>query len=153
MGANTGPVNPGHGSRYRYECRFHDPLDGSPPLGSVTITLIGSVPLLDGVPPEEVLGEYIGEHIIPVSSSALNGSVFGAPPIPSRDRYRERKFSGRVWWREAVRQLDEAGVFLECKSVDMLEAEIKNRAIKAQYLQRNEPLPRVFKTAICTPVL
>ncbi|KAJ7898815.1 hypothetical protein B0H14DRAFT_2331938 [Mycena olivaceomarginata] len=62
----------------------------------------------------------LGDHLEPVSMS-----------IPVIDQAREPEFNCRVWFREAVRVLDQAEI-LQCREVDALEAECKSYAMGNQ---------------------
>jgi len=48
--------------------------------------------------------------------------------IPQSDRQKEAVFDERVWFREAVRRLRDAGMFLACPDVDALEMELTSQA-------------------------
>ncbi|KZT36370.1 hypothetical protein SISSUDRAFT_70305 [Sistotremastrum suecicum HHB10207 ss-3] len=48
--------------------------------------------------------------------------------VPAADRQREHVFDERVWFREAVRRLRDAGMFLACPDVDALEMELMSYA-------------------------
>lgn len=56
---------------------------------------------------------------------------------------RERTFSCRVWFREAIRCLNDSGMFVSCsqKRLELLEAELVERACAAEY---GGDLPKVF---------
>ncbi|TFK21167.1 hypothetical protein FA15DRAFT_645940 [Coprinopsis marcescibilis] len=58
-------------------------------------------------------------------------------PPGQRDRG-ERAFSCRVWFKEAIRILNEAEMFVQCADVNALEGEIITFAVKAQYGGRIE---------------
>ncbi|KAJ7862484.1 hypothetical protein B0H14DRAFT_2740207 [Mycena olivaceomarginata] len=64
--------------------------------------------------------DILRDHLEPVSMS-----------IPVIDQAREPEFNCRVWFREAVRVLDQAGI-LQCQDVDALEAECKSYAMGNQ---------------------
>ena len=53
--------------------------------------------------------------------------------IPSSQRAREPKFTCRVWFKEAIRMLNESGMFVKCPDVDALEEELRQRAIYAAF--------------------
>ena len=60
---------------------------------------------------------------------------------------RERTFSCRVWFREAIRCLDNSNMFVKCSqtSLELLETELVTRACAAEY---GGNLPKVFKTEL-----
>ncbi|KIY50003.1 hypothetical protein FISHEDRAFT_40143 [Fistulina hepatica ATCC 64428] len=60
--------------------------------------------------------------------------------VPPIDRSREPRFTSRVWFREAVRVLHGAGMFVRCDQVDRLEHELAMRATADQYRRRDLPI-------------
>lgn len=64
--------------------------------------------------------------------------------IPSIDHMSEPRFSCRVWFKEALRQLHDAEMFVRCPSVELLEDELRTRAIAAEYTNQ---LPQIRSTA------
>ncbi|KAK0205977.1 hypothetical protein DFS33DRAFT_1240702, partial [Desarmillaria ectypa] len=56
--------------------------------------------------------------------------------IPDIDRAREPRFTCRVWFREAVRTLHAAEMFVKCTDVDALERDLVTKATAAEYLRR-----------------
>ncbi|KAF9067679.1 hypothetical protein BDP27DRAFT_1328520 [Rhodocollybia butyracea] len=65
--------------------------------------------------------------------------------IPPDQQPREPNFTCRVWFKEAIRQLDASGMFVKCTDVDALERELWNRAIGFEY-QLHNPLPVLLST-------
>lgn len=70
--------------------------------------------------------------------------------VPSSDIRvnRERTFSCRVWFREAIRCLDNSNMFVKCSqtSLELLETELITRACAAEYYGGR--LPKIFKTEL-----
>ncbi|GLB39989.1 hypothetical protein LshimejAT787_0704990 [Lyophyllum shimeji] len=112
-------------SEWHYECApWQAATDSSM---AVTFTKIGELPeWMD----HGFLDNYLRE--IPMA-------------VPKVDYQREKAFTCRVWFRAAIRQLHDSGMFVECSDVDSLESELKNRATAAEYLGN---LPHVYETTL-----
>lgn len=65
--------------------------------------------------------------------------------VPKIDYGRELVFTCRVWFRQAIRQLHDAAMFVECPNVDSLESELISRAVAAEYLGN---LPQIYTTKL-----
>ncbi|KIY64178.1 hypothetical protein CYLTODRAFT_457458 [Cylindrobasidium torrendii FP15055 ss-10] len=68
--------------------------------------------------------------------------------IPENQRARESKFTCRVWFKEAIRTLNEIGLFVKCDDVDALEAELIQKTSAAQYLRGGGEGSRKVLTAV-----
>ncbi|KZT08867.1 uncharacterized protein LAESUDRAFT_675350 [Laetiporus sulphureus 93-53] len=53
--------------------------------------------------------------------------------VPSIDRLCEPRFTCRVWFKAAVRLLNDVEMFVRCSDVDGLEMQLANRATAAQF--------------------
>ncbi|KAJ7862123.1 hypothetical protein B0H14DRAFT_3859340 [Mycena olivaceomarginata] len=96
---------------------FEDPV----PLHSIIKSRTISAAVKIGSLEPNVSGkDILRDHLEPVSMS-----------IPVIDQAREPEFNCRVWFRKAVRVLDQAGI-LQCRDVDALEAECKSYAMGNQ---------------------
>ncbi|KAJ7734717.1 hypothetical protein B0H14DRAFT_2543292 [Mycena olivaceomarginata] len=96
---------------------FEDPV----PLHSIIKSRTISAAVKIGSLEPNVSGkDILRDHLEPVSMS-----------IAVIDQAREPEFNCRVWFREAVRVLDQAGI-LQCRDVDALEAECKSYAMENQ---------------------
>jgi hypothetical protein len=114
-------------SAWRYEMLMwdsplHDPL-------AITLTRIG---ILDEGLDHEALNLYLNS--IPIGS------------VPDEDRPRDPQFSGRTWFREAVRRFHDAGMFVKCPSVDALEDWLQTTATAAEYQDGFADLPLLLET-------
>ncbi|PBL01867.1 hypothetical protein ARMGADRAFT_1005360 [Armillaria gallica] len=65
---------------------------------------------------------------------------------PDTDRAREPRFTCRVWFKEAIRTLHAAEMFVKCADVDALERDLVTKATAAEYMRRSIPLPRFLTT-------
>ncbi|KAF9460183.1 hypothetical protein BDZ94DRAFT_1324255 [Collybia nuda] len=117
----------GASPEWHYECAQWDEEDLPQ---AVSFTKIGEIP--DGLDHRH-LDEYL--RGIPMTVSKVDGN-------------REHLFTCRVWFREAVRQLHDSGIFVECHDIDSLENELTNRATAAEYLGR---LPQIYETKLARP--
>jgi len=99
----------------------------------VLLTKIGSIQ--DPTWGPEYLLPYIDATAIPME-------------VPYIDRVVEPKFTCRVWFREAIRQLDSCGLFLQCSDVNALESELIAQAMLAEAL----PSGRCAVSKYCKPV-
>ena len=69
--------------------------------------------------------------------------------IPLRDIPREPNFTCRVWFREAIRQLNWSQMFVHCNDVDALEKEVWESASGAECWP--DLLPRLTSTRFAGP--
>lgn len=53
--------------------------------------------------------------------------------VPPSQRSKEPKFTCRVWFKEAIRVLNDSGVFVKCPDVDALEDELTRKALAGAY--------------------
>jgi hypothetical protein len=91
----------------------------------------------------------IGEMPEGLDHLHLDEYLRGTPmAIPKVDHARERVFTCCFWFREAIRQLHDSGIFVECHDVNSLLEELKIRATAAEYLGR---LPQIFETKLAGP--
>ncbi|KAF8918822.1 hypothetical protein CPB85DRAFT_1278859, partial [Mucidula mucida] len=112
---------------WHYECvEWRGPED----LLSVTFTKIGD--LMEGLD-YQILDEYLKP--IPME-------------VPNRDRANERSFTCRVWFKEAVRRLNDSGLFVQCEDVDALEMDLNEKACAVEY---GGEVPRVLETKHAQP--
>ncbi|EAU86218.1 hypothetical protein CC1G_03429 [Coprinopsis cinerea okayama7 len=89
----------------------------------------------------------IGEIMEGLDVSCLLEYVQNIPmAVPPSQEDKEPAFTCRVWFKEAVRILNDSGLFVECMDVDALEYELAQRAIVAQY-SRQLPVIAVAKNA------
>ncbi|KAJ3737266.1 hypothetical protein DFJ43DRAFT_250669 [Lentinula guzmanii] len=117
-----------HGGRtpWEYECVLWD---GPEFVLAVTFTLIGQLHEDLDVECLEAYVKDIPMNIIP------------------RDQQREPKFTCRVWFKEAIRQIHASGMFVNCPDVDALERELLTKTTAMEYLG-DERLP-VQGTSAC----
>ena len=67
--------------------------------------------------------------------------------IPDNQQPKEFKFTCRVWFKEAIRQLNRAGVFVKCDDVEALEKELSQKATAAEYMGLQRPFIASSKNA------
>ncbi len=97
----------------------------------MTFTKIGHV---DNDFDVEMLEEYVKD--IPMS-------------LPEVDVGKEPRFTCRVWFKEAIRRLNRAELFVNCPDVDALERELVQRASALELGQLgNMMLPYFYTTKL-----
>ncbi|KAK0467713.1 uncharacterized protein EV420DRAFT_1634975 [Desarmillaria tabescens] len=123
-------TNQGNTSPWKYE---RVEWNGPDSTLAVTFTKIGHVD-------DDLTVEAFEQYIIDISMS-----------IPDVDRGKESRFTCRVWFKEAIRRLNDAQLFVNCPDVDALEKELNRKATALQYAQLDITLPKLLVAKKAAP--